>query len=145
MDTNEQRKLIVTLGFISGLDEDLRHKAADAFIHISEHTRLEAGTVLFTQGEEGSDTGYILLSGDVEVSKTTGTTLRCQVPELLGEMKQFNPVAVRTATVETKSEAEVLRFQWPRFEADIRERLDRDQRKLLKESLQNYAWRHFTE
>lgn len=145
MPADPIRDTITQLRFFGEIPREARDRVADAFIQVGKRRRLPEGTRLFTQGEEGTDEGYILLEGDVLVTKSTGMGLECPAPELLGEMKQFNPNKLRTATVEAMNDIEVLAFSWPAFEKAVQAKLNDAERKALRAALQNYAWQHFTE
>lgn len=144
MDDQAHRNEILNLRFMGSLPSGLRDQLADIFLEISQNARLGQMTVMFTEGESGSDTGYILLSGEVEVRKSTSPPLVCQVPELLGEMMQFNPSKKRTATVETLGEVQALRFSWSKFQETCERYLSSSDQEKVHQTLESYAWEHFT-
>ena len=144
MDPAQIRQQILSIPLFAALPDPLDKHAVNILSRVCEIKHLRAGTTLFTQGEDVSDVGYVLLSGEVEVRKTNEPKLRVPAPELIGEMKQFSPIGQRTATVEACSQLEVLEFKWTDFHNDAGKRLDKNQLETLNKALQDYAWQHFT-
>ncbi len=145
MDTVGWSSRIAQLTAFAALDEALRAKLAGVFLGVSEREEIPEGTVLFTQGEEGSEAGYVVLEGVVLVEKSNAGPIRCAAPALIGEMNQFNPVHFRTATVTAATPLEALRFSWKDFEGALYDALGRTEADAVQEALRGQAWQHFME
>lgn len=143
MDQEDIRDVLERVSFVQALPENMRDEMLDIISEISEPVTIEEGTVLFTEGERGSDVGYFLLKGEVDVRKSNGMDSTCPAPELLGEMKQFNPVGLRTATIESLTDLELLSFDWADFRAATEDYFSPEELKSLEEVMENYAWQHF--
>lgn len=144
MEEDQRRSQILKLEFLGSLTPNLVDYVVDTFLEISEYGRFSKHAVLFTEGDQGSDAGYLLLGGEISVTKSSAPEIRCQAPELLGEMKQFNPNQERTATVEAVDELEVLRFNWYDFSAAMEQGLNESDRAAVTSALESCAWQHFT-
>lgn len=143
MEQEDIRDVLKAVPFVQALPDSIRDDLLDIILEISEPVTIEEGTILFTEGERGSDVGYFLLKGDVEIRKSNGMDSSCPAPELLGEMKQFNPVGLRTATVESLTDLDLLSFDWADFRAATEDYFPPDDLKALEDVMENYAWQHF--
>lgn len=144
MDKEQRRSEMSKLELLDALSGDLRHQVVNTLLEISEYERFAKNAILFTEGDQGSDVGYILLKGDILVRKTHAPEVLCQAPELLGEMKQFNPNRQRTATVEAVTELLVMRFSWHDFNDAIEQILSDTDQEAVIQALESCAWQHFT-
>lgn len=144
MEPADIRSTLTTLPFIQALPEGMRNEMIDVILEITEPADIEKETELFTEGERGSDVGYFLLEGDVEVRKSVNFDIQVSAPELLGEMKQFNPVGLRTATVESLTPLQVLSFDWSDFRNATEDHFSPEDLAILEKALEDYAWQHFT-
>ena len=89
-----------------------------------ERVDLPPDLVLFREGEYG-DRFYLVLDGEIEVIKASGTAderlLAVRGPgQFVGEMSLLNPDGLRTATVRTRSTAQVLEMTRADFDAMLR-------------------------
>ena len=138
-------EILLNLRFMGELNVSAREKIIRAFEATGTEKTIPAATQIFQEGDLDSDKGYVLLQGDIRVIKSTGPEITVSAPELIGEMVQFNPTAVRTATIEALGDVRVLSFAWSRLdEALIRICSPEDSEKIQK-VLQGYAWAHFTQ
>ena len=58
---------------------------------------------------------------------------------------QFNPRGLRTATVTASMDSVVMQFSWDDFWAALDKRLSPDDQAKVREAIEGYAWRHFTD
>ncbi len=93
---------------------------------VMRHIKLEAGVILFQEGEQG-DKFYIIIAGQVEVIKSLGNTdeqiLGKRGPaDFLGEMSLFIPDGLRTACVRTCTSVELMELSRTDFDDLIQRR-----------------------
>ena len=143
MDMDEVREKILGLRIMNDLDEEFQGKLADIFQEISAPRSVPVGGIFIHQGEHVDNKGYILVSGAVLVKKEGFPDLVCKAPELVGEIMQFNPAGIRTATCAGAKESVVLRFQWDDFWKKAEERFTTDEIEKLRDVLESQAWEHF--
>ncbi|MCC6795623.1 MAG: hypothetical protein IT366_10935 [Candidatus Hydrogenedentes bacterium] len=143
MDMDEVRIKIRDLRIMRGLDDPLVEKLTDLLQSISAPRVVPAGGVFIHEREHVDNKGYILLQGAVLVRKTGFPDITCKAPELIGEIMQFNPAGVRTATCAGAVESIVLRFMWDEFWQKAEQILSADELAKLKEKLETQAWEHF--
>ena len=145
MESDAIPAVLAEIPFMHALPDSTRNDLTRIIMDVSSLETIEEGTVVFTQGEPGTDIGYFLLEGDFEVLKSGAMTLQKSGPELLGEMKQFNPVGLRTATVNALTSLDVLTFKWTELHSTLEAGLSADAFQAVEQALENYAWEHFTE
>ena len=143
MDMDDVRAKIKSLRIMKGLDDALAEKLTDLIQSISAPRVVPAGGVFIHEREHVDNKGYILLQGAVLVRKEGFPDITCKAPELIGEIMQFNPAGVRTATCAGAVESIVLRFMWDEFWKQAEVRLAPAELSHLKEKLENQAWEHF--
>lgn len=143
MDMDEVRVKIRGLRIMKGLDDPLVEKLIDLFQSISAPRVVPAGGVFIHEREHVDNKGYILLKGVVLIRKTGFPDVTCKAPELIGEIMQFNPAGVRTATCAGAVESIVLRFKWDEFWEKAEQILSADELAKVKETLETQAWEHF--
>ena len=143
MDMDEVHAKIKSLRIMRELDDNLQEKLADLFQSISAPRVVPAGGVFIHEREHVDNKGYILLEGRVLVRKEGFPDVTCKAPELIGEIMQFNPAGVRTATCAGAVESIVLRFMWDEFWTRAEKALSPEEMTLLKETLETQAWEHF--
>jgi CRP-like cAMP-binding protein len=78
-----------------------------------DQVTLPAGTKLFQQDQSGSD-AYIVLTGDVTISRNGKTVVTLGPGQLLGELSLLDQ-GPRTASATCATECEVLVISRPRF------------------------------
>jgi hypothetical protein len=143
MDMDDVRTKIKSLRIMRGLDDGLQEKLVDLFQSISAPRVVPAGGVFIHEREHVDNKGYILLQGVVLVRKEGFPDVTCKAPELIGEIMQFNPAGVRTATCAGAVESIVLRFMWDEFWTRAKSALTPEEMAHVKESLETQAWEHF--
>ncbi len=80
---------------------------------IGSVVKFDEGSVLFSQGDEGSDM-FLILSGSVEVSDKNGVVATLEVGDMFGEMSLVDSLP-RSATVTAVSQIDVLRLSRENF------------------------------
>lgn len=138
------RDLVLQLSFMNGFPETLRERLADIFIEVSEVRRIRTGQLITREGGRGRNRGFILLDGSVRIHKSDVPDSKAKPPELLGEVMQFNPKRSRTATVTAHEKGLVLRFMWDDFWAGTKRYLTKEEQDLVRKTLEERAWEHFT-
>lgn len=145
MEQNQVHEQIRALSFMAGLPEPAKAAIVSVIDTVGKQDKVPTGTVLFRQGSVGTPMGCIVLSGEVRISKPNSPEITCYAPELLGETKQVNPDAHRTATVDALTDLVVIKFNWTSFESHLATiATDGDVTK-IEQALQDFAWRHITE
>ncbi len=144
MDSDQVRENIRKLRFMPDLSVDLREKFIDILLRISALRSLPKGTDFIHEEEHIDNKGYILLEGAILVRKAEHQDMKCDAPELIGEMQQFNPTHTRTATLITSMPSTVLRFQWDEFWNAAKQELTPPEVDTVRQTLETHAWEHFT-
>ena len=145
MDSEQVETQLLALPFLASLSDATRKTFARTMQTVTKAESVRAGTTLFRQGSQGSNLGCVLLSGEVTIAKTSAPETICVAPALLGEMKQINPEAQRTATVTSVEEIVVMKFNWSKFQDALRQALSESEIKAIETAIQDYAWQHITE
>jgi len=143
MDMDEVRAKLLSLRIMKGMSPELSEKVADLLQSISVPRVVPAGGVFIHQGEHVDNKGYILLQGAVLVRKEGFPDVTCKAPELIGEIMQFNPAGVRTATCAGAVESVVLRFLWDEFWQKCEASFSPEDNAHIRETLESQAWEHF--
>ena len=144
MDNEQIRTLVLQVPFITSLSEDLREKLADIILNIGVVRRVAQGQIMTRESGQGKNRGFILLDGVIGVQKAEAPYSKCRPPELLGELMQFNPKGMRTATLTAREECVVLRFQWNEFWNELMTNLSETEVAKIRQALEDRAWEHFT-
>lgn len=134
---------IAGLSFMLGLPPAITHPSTAAFVAAASAETVEAHVRLMNEGDKESDKGVILLSGEVLVEKSDGTSTTASAPALFGEMVQFSTKSERWADVTTTQKSEVLVFSWTGFYEDLHKRLNENQFEEFRQALRQYSWMHF--
>lgn len=103
---------IESVPLLKGLSAGLRTSIATILGAISEECTLAKGETLYREGEDGDNTGVVLVHGSVEVTHGDSEPVIVTAPDLLGEMQQLNETGQRVATVRVHDPATVLKFSW---------------------------------
>ncbi len=143
MKRSEIHKKLMQLQIMQSFEPELRNQLAALIQVVSEPRKVPQGGIWIRQGEHEPNKGYILLEGEVAITKPDAPEIVCQAPELLGEAQQFTPGHVRTASVTATKDSTVLRFSWEDFWEKAAELLEKEDREHIRESLKNLAWQHF--
>lgn len=128
---------IESVPLLKGLSEHLRTNAALILGAISDESVMAKGETLYREGEDGDNTGVILVAGSVEVTHGNTEPKIVKAPEILGEMHQLNSTGQRLATVRIHEPATVLTFSWHNFVGLIMTsgRIPKDQQQELREAM----------
>jgi len=145
MNEDAIRREISGMPAMAPLSGALKAKIADIFVNNGVLQKCAANTLLFRAGDATDDQGYILLEGEIDVTKEGNPPVTAYAPDLIGEMAQLNPTRQRTATVKALTDLQVLRFSWPSITKAVQSTLSADEAKSFTDALQQHAWRHFTE
>ena len=138
-------ELIRDLRALEGLPAALRERLAEIIQQISKLRTIAKGSVIFRESTAHHNTGYVLLEGAVGILKTDAPKHRCDAPELIGEIMQFNPAHTRTATVGAVEDCTVYRFEWDEFWNAANEAFTAEEVDKIRSALESRAWQHFTE
>lgn len=137
------RPYIASMSVWKGLDRRLRYVAVDSILSIGELRTAPEGRTWCKAGWDSENTGYVLLKGRADVSRSGIGRRICEGPYLFGEMLQFHPNQVRTATIRSVDDCLVLQFSWDEFWREIDERAGSDARAVLYKAIERYAREHF--
>lgn len=137
--------LVENQRFFAALSKQIQPVVVGVFASISEFEKVPADTVLFEKGDPTADEGILVLKGEISVDKEGHPIKHVSGPELVGEMAQLNPTGRRTATVSAVTDLELLRFQWYSFRNEITRLLGEGGAATVQETLESFAWEHFTE
>jgi len=144
MISKELRDSLLDLKCLAALPKALREKAVDILVVVSEPRSVPKGGVWLREGEPTKNKGFILLKGTAVIKRSDAPPLKCKAPELLGEMMQFNPAGVRTATVSAGEDSIVMRFMWEDFWAIVEKNLQDDEAEKIRDAMKELAWEHLT-
>lgn len=144
MDMEKVRELILKVPVIQSLHGDLNQKVTDVIIEIGDVRRVAAGQVMTRENKHGKNRGFVLLKGVIHIEKADAPPSKCGPPELLGEVMQFNPKGMRTATLTAHDECWVIRFQWNEFWNTLMSNFSETEVAAVRETLEERAWEHFT-
>lgn len=145
MSSESTFERICEVSVMRELPQELRERVAYIIEDISKKRKVPKGAVILREMEGGNAKGYILLEGAVGVLKTDAPKHRVPAPELLGEIMQFTPAQVRTATVGAVEDCLVLKFEWDTFWAALTAESTPDEVGKVRSLLEERAWTHFAE
>lgn len=143
MDKSEVLQRLSELPLMRDMPEDTQKRFGELLLRVSETVELAGGDELMRQGVLGAGAGFILIQGDVSVEREGVPAIPLGAPALLGEMQQFNPQALRTATVRATGEATALKFAWPALYTRAKEDLRPDERTMLMDGIERIVWERF--
>ncbi len=143
MAQSEDMKTLVQLSLLRHMPNESKGHVADLLVAISARVMCSDGDTLINEQSLGGREGFILLRGYVTIRKEGAEPIVLGSPALLGEMLQFNPRALRTATVCTKGETTVLKFSWQDFYLQSKQRLTEAEQALLMEGIERSVWERF--
>jgi hypothetical protein len=140
---SEDLQKLNELPLVQHMPDETKGRVLTLLLEVSKLVTWFEDNTLLHQGWLGGDVGFILLQGDVEINKEGTNPLAVSAPALLGEMHQFNPLALRTATVLVKDNAKVLKFVWRELYAQARQRLTEVEQSMLMEGIERSVWERF--
>lgn len=143
MDNATIQAALERLPLLEAMPEHVRADVMQVMTAVSEVVDVNPGKALIQEGALGGTTGYVLLTGAVEVERTGSPPVPVAAPAILGEMQQFNPQALRTATVTGAEAGAALRFRWPQFYAHARMALGEEAQGQLLAQLERLVWDRF--
>ena len=144
MGPHEIHEAIIRVPFVAEFSPSERETLASLFQEISEVRRLRKGHRMTREGSRGRDRGFILLTGTVRIQKADMPDSKGHAPELLGEVRQFNPKKTRIATVIETEDCPMLRLRWNDFWEALARYFEADEQTKVREALERRAWEHFT-
>jgi CRP-like cAMP-binding protein len=144
MNPDDVHDAMCKMSFMHALPAELKSKVARILQNISKLRRVPLGTAWLREGEHSENKGYILLEGAVSIRKQDSLGHSEDAPELLGEIMQFNPQQMRTATVVATEDCVVMRFVWDEFWERAEESLSAPEQEKVKTALEGFAWEHFS-
>jgi hypothetical protein len=139
----EDLQTLCRLPLVQHLPEEAKERVAALLLEVSQLVTWFEDNTLLHQGWLGGDAGFVLLQGYVEIDKEGEAPILVSAPALLGEMHQFNPRALRTATVRVKGTPRVLKFVWRELYAKARQRLSEAEQDMLMDGIEHSAWERF--
>lgn len=145
MEPEKASEIIKKISFMHDLKPEGREKLATILSVLGPVKTLPAKTVLFRKGDKADNRGVILLEGQIDVEKDDAPEITADAPQLLGEMSQFSPNKIRTATVTAATELHVIEFKWSDLKTRAQENLSTNELNDLFSALEDYAWAHFTQ
>lgn len=143
MTQSEDLQTLGGLPLVQHMPDETKERVASLLLDVSTLLTSFEDNTLLHQGWLGGDSGFVLLQGNVEIDREGASPVSMSAPALLGEMLQFNPRALRTATVLVKGEARVLRFVWQELYAQARQRLTETEQNMLMDGIEHSAWERF--
>lgn len=128
---------IESVPLLKGLSDGIRNNASLILGAISDECTMAKGETLYREGEDGDNTGSILVTGSVEVTHGDSEPMIVNAPDILGEMQQLNDTGQRLATVRIHEPATLLTFSWHNFVGLIMTsgRVPKDQQDELREAM----------
>ena len=145
MGPEEIRATVLEVPFVTEFERPVRETLASLLQEVSEVRRLRKGHRMTREGSRGRNRGFILISGSVRIQKADVPDIKARAPELLGEVMQFNPKKMRTATVTAHEDCVVLRFMWDDFWDAVGRYFPEEDQTKVRSRLEQRAWEHFTE
>jgi CRP/FNR family transcriptional regulator len=92
---------------------------AAEFFEVALEQKIEEGRTVFREGDEG-DALYVILSGEVSVTKKSVELAMLSTHAVLGEMSLVSPGDTRSATATAKTDLEVLKIPSKRVQKLIK-------------------------
>lgn len=139
-----QFKNLTELHMFAGLDEGLRVRVCQPFSTLSERLKLANVDILFNQGSLCQATGYLVVSGSLKLYKKEKGEKIIQVPDIVGVFPgKSEKGAEWTATAMANGEAELLKFSWDQYSAELVRRLTREEQHAYVASIKEHGAKHF--
>ena len=142
MSTDGYEELIVSLSVMKAFPDRLKQRIAAVFDEVSEPENLGQDAYLIHMGDPSSNDGFILAKGSVTIRKRVVSPFKADAPALLGQMRPLKSNTESAADVKAVEDIEILRFDWDRFYALLKERLAPSEFAIFSRVLQDYSWEH---
>lgn len=143
MEAAELVEQALGLSAMEGTTEASRRRIAGVFCDAGEIVPFSDNEPLIKMGGIGGDAGYVLLRGRAVIEREGEAPIMVSAPALLGEMSQWNPRAVRVASVTCRGAGEALRFSWREAHARAQDLLDPADQARLMEAVERIALQRF--
>ncbi len=143
MDRNAAVPLVRRLPLVAAMPPATQDNLAGLFVDVSEVVPLTPGEALIHEGALGGSAGYLLLEGAVEVTRECAPAVQLKAPALFGEMQQFNPQALRTATVTPTAPGSALKFTWQELYTRARDALSKADQEHFANAIEESVWERF--
>lgn len=117
----------VDLPLFRGLPDRLNLRACLALQWVVQRMALTDGQELFARDDLTGGTGFILVHGQVELTRPHYPPQVVRAPEVIGVIPRFDPARQWTATATARGSAELLRFNWQDYMALLQRRLSREE------------------
>lgn len=143
METVEILDTLMNLPLLSSLPDDARGRTAKLIHTVSKLVTHSDGEALLRKESLGAGTGFVLVQGKVRVKKDDSDDIELAAPALLGEMQQFNPRALRSASVFSSGCTTALTFTWQALYDRVKEDLSMSEQMALMDSIERTVWKRF--
>lgn len=140
MDASEVRAQILRIEPFGGLEQSVADAVVTVLLAIAERETWDGGYEFIVEGDAADDRGFVLLDGQVRVSKSSGKEINLQAPVLLGEMKQHSATGKRGATVATAAPCTMLVFDWGALHSRLGRELAAGDWSAFRIALERYSW-----
>lgn len=115
-DPAEYEATVPEIRMLQRLTPGTRAAVSQLMLQISKAYELSPGEALYERGQEGENTGALLVRGTMRIRSRGGEPIFVEAPEILGEIRHLLKAGERTATVEAENDVTVLEFGWPDFD-----------------------------
>ena len=139
MGLSQYKERVASIPMLQGLDDRNAEVTCAVFLEISKEKTLVDGDTLFEKGSEDANTGALLVEGTVAVEAGGDRSIELEAPDILGEMQQFEPTAMRVATVKAIGPCTILEFSWHEFVNVVMELLPKERQLGLREAITEYV------
>mgnify|MGYP001256736768 CR=1 FL=1 len=137
-------KEIINLPLISDLSEEVRTKVCRPLSFMSDLTQLKEIDTLFNVGAPCLSTGYLLVSGQLKLLRTSANEVILSAPNILGIFPNKSDKGTEwSATAMANGEATVLKFSWDEYTDQLVKNLTRDEQKDYVASMKKNGSKHF--
>lgn len=144
-NAEDYRQTLLSVGAWRELPLLLRHAVVEILLTVGEVRSIPKKGIWLKEASLTKNKGYVLLEGRALVRRDEHGQLEVTSPSLIGEMMQFNPAGLRTATVSSITSCFVLKFSWEDFWQKVAERLDDQDSEAVRNSIVRHSWIRFAE
>lgn len=136
-------KDILDLALFKDLDENLRLDVCLPFPWITERRLIADGDILFKQGDRCQAQGFLITHGTISLTRSEGGEKSVKAPDIIGVIPAPKPDMKWSATAQAKGDVEVLRFSWELYIDKLNERLTKEEKTVLIQSMKAHSSKHF--